>query len=166
MGRKNMYSIIEGLEKEAMGLVKNLNKHYLEGEKNAYFPVLIGMGPYVVQYAYNGHNSNVVVRAIHACYRENSRQLFDQGFQDGLLYMCQVANKWGAMSMVIDIFFYELKLEKEGKAAFFIEREPLISAIREKFKEKDAEFRQNADYADWVTRLNKYAKREYGIDLP
>ncbi len=160
-----MSDIIESMEKEAMGLVKIVNKEYLSGKKIAYFVVLVGMGPYKVEHAGNGHNSNVVVRAIHKCYKEDSSQQYDKGFQDGLIYMAGVANKVEAMSIVLDIFFYELKLEKEGNAAFSIERGRILNHINEKLREKNEEFSQSKGYEDWIARYKKYAKEKYGILL-
>lgn len=162
-----MGNVYDDLVDYAEILVNIINEKYLEGNNMAYMALLSGVGNCKVEsYAGAGHNYQAVVDAIHNCYARNELSGIDKGYQEGISAMIRIATKFSTLQNVVNIFLYELKLEKEGRACFKVDREALLEKLNSVILDNyDTYVRENSSFAEWIERNRKFAIDNYGVTL-
>lgn len=162
-----MSSVYEELVDYAEILVNIVNRKYLAGNQLAYLPLLSGVGNCRVESrAGAGHNYQAVIDAIHNCYRSGLSTGYDDGFRAGIDGMIRVAGSFQALQSVVNVLFYQLKLEKEGRALFQIDSEAVVQKLNAKLVQNHGLYtRENSHFAEWMDRNAKYAAENFGIQI-
>jgi len=162
-----MGNIYEDLVEHAEILVNIINKKYVAGNSVAYLALLSGIGNCKVEsFAGAGHNYQAVIDAIHNCYARNPLSNINVGYQEGMEAMIRVASNVSTLQNVVNIVFYQLKKEKDGKSKFMLDREKILTKLNATIRENYGLYeKENASFVHWMERNQKYALDNYGIEL-
>ena len=136
-----MGTVYDKLVDQAEAMVNIINKKYIAGNRMAYLALLSGVGSCRIEsYPGAGHNYQAVVDAIHNCYARDNTSGIDTGYRDGLYAMINVAGSFPALQTLMNILFYQLKKEKEGKAQFKIDIQEVIDKVNMLISENCASY--------------------------
>jgi|UniRef100_UPI003FED9B88 hypothetical protein len=162
-----MGTVYDKLVDQAEAMVNIINKKYIAGNRMAYLALLSGVGSCRIEsYPGAGHNYQAVVDAIHNCYARDNTSGIDTGYRDGLYAMIHVAGSFPALQTLMNILFYQLKKEKEGKAQFKIDIQEVIDKVNMLISENCASYeKENLSFGSWLERNSKFAYENYGIKL-
>ena len=150
------------------GMMKIVNKKYVEGNYMAYLPILSGIAQYKIESRPGaGHNYYAVVDAIHNCYARKTESGFDAGFKDGIRALIRVSTaKVGSLDMLLNIVFYQLDKEKNGTAEFNIDIDETMDSINKLIRENMSNYEaDNIRFKPWLEKIQKYALEKYGLEL-
>ena len=149
----------EKLVNRAYEFVKKEHKVYLDGHKQAYLPVLVGMAPFAVNNGSGGHYPEAVLLAIYKLHKEDNNAKYDEGFKDGLLSLIERIKTVQSLLVIYTYLNYQLEYEDKGIATFIVDKDLIIN----KLKEKMDSFKDNKEmYDSYVCILDKL-KEKYNI---
>ena len=162
-----MGTVYDKLVDQAEAMVNIINKKYIAGNRMAYLALLSGVGCCRIEsYPGAGHNYQAVVDAIHNCYARDNTSGIDTGYRDGLYAMINVAGSFPALQTLMNILFYQLKKEKEGKAQFKIDIQEVMSKVNLLISENRVSYeKEYISFGSWLERNSKFAYENYGIKL-
>ena len=161
-----MVSVYDRMTQHAYVLTEMVHGEYQEGKKIAYFPLLAGIGNLKVENAGAGHNYSIVVDAIHKYALQSSDDTVRKGFEEGISTMFRMVKNISTLQAALDVFFYQLKLEKREKAAFTVNREQLTIKLNETIRQNYEVMKsENSGFEDWLQENREYAADNYGIKL-
>lgn len=162
-----MGPVYDKLVDQAEAMVNIINKKYVAGNRMAYLALLSGVGSCRIEsYPGAGHNYQAVVDAIHNCYARDNTSGIDTGYRDGLYAMIKVAGSFSALQTLMNILFYQLKKEKEGKAQFKIDIQEVMSKVNLLISENRVSYeKEYISFDSWLERNSKFAYENYGIKL-
>ena len=143
----------------ACGSVKKVHKFYLEGYKQAYFPLLAGMQSFAIKDCNSDHNPDAVLAAVYKLHKEDNDALYDKGFTDGLLSLIERINNYQSLLVIYTYLNYQLEYEDNGKATFNVDKELIIN----KLKEKMNSYKDNKEMIDCYNKILKRLKEKYNI---
>lgn len=151
-------------------IIRNkINNKYKSGNEIAYFPLLVGIGACKVNNTgdvRNEHNYQAVIDAINKYYLNTKDTDMINGFETGLLEMINSLSNTKNLQTVIDIVFYQLKLEKEDKSSFKMNSNLIIDKLNCIIKEKYNAFRKNDTSFLGMMNIDKeYAMKMFNITL-
>ncbi len=144
-----------------------MNRKYKAGNNMAYLALLSGVaGTTVEAFPGAGHNYQAVIDAIHSIYRDDPESGVDKGYVEGIEGMIRVATGFPGLNKLVNVLFYEGKLEKEGKATFRIDLdtfwEKTAALIRDN---KEAYRSEYPGFDQWLADTRSYAKETFGLNL-
>lgn len=161
-----MSSPSENLRWFANILVKQITKEYKEGKKVAFFPLLAGIGSCKVEYRDYGHNSCMVVDAIHKYYDESKDEDIINGYEDGIKTMIKIANNFMCVRDVLVVIAYECRIEKSGEAKFLFHKEEIIEYYNRMIVQNRGEILKNSpDFDEHYKEYVEYFKSKFEIML-
>lgn len=162
-----MSTIYEKLVDQAEAMVNIINKKYVAGNRMAYLALLSGVGSYRIEsYPGAGHNYQAVVDAIHNCYARDNESKIDAGYRDGIYAMINVASNFRVLQTLMNILFYQLKKEKEGKAQFKMDIKEVMNKVNLLISENCLSYeKENSSFDSWLERNKIFAYENYGIKL-
>ena len=162
-----MSTIYEKLVDQAEAMVNIINKKYVAGNRMAYLALLSGVGSYRIEsYPGAGHNYQAVVDAIHNCYARDNKSKIDAGYRDGIYAMINVASNFRVLQTLMNILFYQLKKEKEGKAQFKMDIKEVMNKVNLLISENCLSYeKENSSFDSWLERNKIFAYENYGIKL-
>ena len=152
-------NISEELITKACEYVKKVHKIYLDGHKQAYFPILIGMTPFAVNNGSGGHNPDAVLFAIYKLHKEDNNAKYNDGFQDGLLSLIERIKTVPSLLVIYTYLNYQLEYEDKGIATFIVDKDLIIN----KLKEKMDSFKDNKELYDCYINILSRLKEKYNI---
>ena len=152
-----MGTVYDKLVDQAEAMVNIINKKYVAGNRMAYLALLSGVGSCRIEsYPGAGHN----------CYARDNTSGIDTGYRDGLYAMIKVAGSFSALQTLMNILFYQLKKEKEGKAQFKIDIQEVMSKVNLLISENRVSYeKEYISFDSWLERNSKFAYENYGIKL-
>ncbi len=150
--------VSEKLITKAYEFVKKAHKVYLEGHKQAYFPVLVGMPPFAVSNN-GGHNPDAVLMAIYKLHKEDNNAKYNDGFQDGLLSLIERLSTVQSLLVIYTYLNYQLEYEDKGMATFTVNKDLIIN----KLKEKMDSFKDNKEMYDCYINILGRLKEKYNV---
>ncbi len=148
----------EKLINRAYEFVKKAHKVYLEGHKQAYFPVLVGMQPFAVS-DNGGHNPDAVLMAIYKLHKEDNNAKYNDGFLDGLLSLIERLSTVQSLLVIYTYLNYQLEYEDRGMATFTVDKDLIIN----KLKEKMDSFKDNKEMYDCYINILDRLKEKYNV---
>jgi len=161
-----MSSPNENLKWFANILVKKITKEYKEGKKVAFFPLLAGIGSCKVEYRDYGHNSGMVVDAIHKYYDESKDEDIINGYEDGIKTMIKMSKNFLSVYDVLAIIAYECRIEKSGEAKFSFHKDEIIEYYNMMIMMNRGEILKNSpDFEEHYKEYVEYFKSKYEIVL-
>jgi hypothetical protein len=150
--------VSEVLITKAYEFVKKAHKVYLEGHKQAYFPVLVGMQPFAVS-DNGGHNPDAVLMAIYKLHKEDNNAKYNDGFLDGLLSLIERLSTVQSLLIIYTYLNYQLEYEDRGMATFTVDKDLIIN----KLKEKMDSFKDNKEMYDCYINILVRLKEKYNV---
>ena len=143
----------------ACDFVKKVHKFYLEGYKQAYFPLLVGMQSLAIKDGNSDHNPDAVLAAVYKLHKEDNNAKYNRGFEDGLLSLIERINTVQSLLVIYTYLNYQLEYEDNGKATFNVDKELIIN----KLKEKMNSFKDNKEMYDCYINILGRLKEKYNI---
>ena len=143
----------------ACDFVKKVHKFYLEGYKQAYFPLLVGMQPLAIKDGNNAHNPDAVLAAVYKLHKEDNDAKYDKGFTYGLLSLIERINTVQSLLVIYTYLNYQLEYEENGKATFNVDKKLIINSLNEKMNS----FKDNKEMIDCYNKILKRLKEKYNI---
>ncbi len=150
----------EKLINRAYEFVKKAHKVYLDGHKQAYFPVLVGMAPFAVRNnGSGGHYPEAVLLGIYKLHKEDNNAKYDEGFKDGLLSLIERIKTVQSLLVIYTYLNYQLEYEDRGMATFTVDKDLIIN----KLKEKMDSFKDNKEMYDCYINILVRLKEKYNV---
>ena len=80
--------------------------------------------------------------------------------------MIKVAGSFSTLQTLMNILFYQLKKEKEGKAQFKIDIQEIMNKVNLLISENRVSYeKENISFDSWLERNSKFAYENYGLKL-
>ena len=145
----------EDLVDYAETIVNIVNNQYKKGNTMAYLALLSGLGAYKIEsFTGAGHNYQAVIDAIHNCYKRTGDEKLIAGYQEGLDGMIRVAVKFSSLQLLVNILFYEHKLEMSGKAAFHVNIDPLVCKVKDLIAKNSSKYQtEYSGFDSWLEQI-------------
>lgn len=150
--------VSEELITKACEFIKKAHKIYLDGHKQAYFPVLVGMAPFAISIG-GGHYPEAVLLSIYKLHKEDNNAKYDEGFKDGLLSLIERIKTVQSLLVIYTYLNYQLEYEDKGIATFSVDKDLIIN----KLKEKMDSFKDNKELYDCYINILGRLKEKYNI---
>lgn len=152
-------NISDELITKACEFVKKAHKLYLDGHKQAYFPILIGMEPFAINNGDGGHNPDAVLMAIYKLHKEDNIAKYDEGFKDGLLSLIERIKTVQSLLIIYTYLDYQLEYEDKGIATFIVDKDLIINKLKEKMDSS----KDNKELYDCYINILSRLKEKYNI---
>lgn len=161
-----MNEAYEHLVKSAEILAENAQKKYNDGLETAYIALLTGYGDwYIGNGSGTGHNWYAVTDALHKKHKEEPFSGYDQGFQKNLMILADSFRSLTGLEILLKYFFYQLRLEKEDKAEFTIDKTELAEQIRNNMVKEQENLKKDPQYWQQISKIQEYAMKHFEVEL-